>query len=98
MEVSWIGTLGFPTDALKSSTREQIDDHFLNEYNSAVVYCTDKNLHGHYHGYCKTILWPILHYHIPDHPKNKAYCDHSYEFYYNVNRAFADKVIECKSR
>ena len=93
MEISWIGTLGFPTDALPSNLREHIDDHMLNEYNSEVVYVHDKDLNGHYTHFCKTILWPIFHYQIPDHPKSKAYADHSWEFYRNVNEAFAKKVV-----
>ena len=93
MEVSWIGTLGFPTDALPSNLREHIDDHMLNEYNSEVVYVHDKDLSGHYTHFCKTILWPIFHYQVPDHQKSKAYADHSWEFYHNVNEAFAKKVV-----
>ena len=92
LEVSWVGTLGFPTDALPVNVKEQIDDYMLNEYQSEVVYVADKDLDGHYAHFCKTILWPIFHYQVPDHPKSKAYADHSWEFYHNVNQAFADKV------
>ena len=97
LDISWIGTLGFPTDSLPKSTREHIDDHLLNEYQSEVVYVSDKDLDGHYTHYCKTILWPIFHYQVPDHPKSKAYADHSWEFYRNVNQAFADKVRSWRS-
>lgn len=93
MHISWIGTLGFPTDELPESVREPIGDHLLNEYNAEVVYVSDKDLDGHYVHFCKTILWPIFHYQVPDHPKSKAYADHSWEFYRNVNQAFADKVV-----
>ena len=93
-EVLWIGTLGFPTDALPLTTREDISDHMLNEYQSEVVYVGDKDLDGHYTGFCKTILWPIFHYQVPDHPKSKAYADHSWKYYLNVNQAFADKAVE----
>lgn len=98
IEVSWIGTLGFPTDALPESTKEQIHDHLLNEYQSEVIYVSDKDFSGHYTHYCKTILWPIFHYQVPDHPKSKAYADHSWEFYRNVNQAFADKVVASYKR
>ncbi len=94
IDVSWIGSLGFPTDALPAATREAIRDHMLNEYQSSVVYLTDKDFSGHYIHYCKTILWPIFHYQVPDHPKSKAYEDHSWEFYRNVNQGFADKIVE----
>lgn len=62
------------------------------------VYCSDKDIDGHYAHYCKTILWPIMHYQVPDHPKSKAYADHSWEFYRNVNQAFADQVVSSYKR
>lgn len=94
IEVSWIGTLGLPTDSLSPQMRDDINGHLWSTYQSEVVYIIDKDLTGHYNGYCKTVLWPILHYVVPNHPKSKAYADHSWEFYENVNQAFADKVVE----
>lgn len=90
---TWIGTVGFPTDSLSQNLKEDIDDKLLNEHESVVVYVSDKNLDGHYKHFCKTILWPIFHYQVPDHPKSKAYADNSWEFYRNVNQAFADKIV-----
>jgi trehalose 6-phosphate synthase complex regulatory subunit len=98
VDTTWIGTLGMPTDALPESTKEEIHDRLINDYHSVVVYCSDKDIDGHYAHYCKTILWPIFHYQVPDHPKSKAYADHSWEFYRNVNRAFADQVIASYKR
>ena len=98
VDVSWVGTLGFPTDALPAATKERINDQVINECHSDIVYVSDKDLAGHYTHYCKVILWPIFHYQIPDHPKSKAYADHSWEFYRNVNQAFADKVVESYKR
>ena len=40
------------------------------------------------------MLWPHFHYQIPDHPRSKAYEDHSYHFYVNLNQAFADRIIK----
>ena len=98
MNVSWIGTLGFPTDALSETLKEDIHDKLVTDHDAQVVYVSDKDLDGHYAHYCKTILWPIFHYQVPDHPKSKAYADHSWEFYRNVNQAFADKVVESYKR
>lgn len=98
LDTTWIGTLGMPTDALPESTKHDIHDKLLNDYQSEVVYCSDKDIDGHYAHYCKTILWPIFHYQVPDHPKSKAYADHSWEFYRNVNQAFADRVVASYKR
>ncbi|CAK3849803.1 glycosyltransferase family 20 [Lecanosticta acicola] len=97
-DTTWVGTLGFPTDALPASVKDDISDKMINDHHSVVVYCSDKDIDGHYAHYCKTILWPIFHYQVPDHPKSKAYADHSWEFYRNVNRAFADQVIASYKR
>ncbi|KAK5133640.1 hypothetical protein LTR08_007494 [Meristemomyces frigidus] len=93
MEVEWIGTIGFPTDSLPESLKEDIHDMLVTDHSAEVVYVSDKDLDGCYSHYCKTILWPIFHYQVPDSPKSKAYADHSWEFYVNVNQAFADKVV-----
>ncbi|KAL0262720.1 Trehalose-6-P synthase/phosphatase complex subunit [Diplodia seriata] len=45
-----------------------------------------------------TILWPVFHYQIPDHPKSKAYEDHSWIYYEHVNQAFADKIVKSYKR
>ena len=89
----WVGTLGFPTDALLESKKSEIHEKLENEYDALVTYISDADFTGHYVHYCKTILWPIFHYQVPDHPKSKAYEDHSWKFYKAVNRAFADSVI-----
>ncbi|KAK9474355.1 glycosyltransferase family 20-domain-containing protein [Dipodascopsis tothii] len=72
----WIGTLGMPTDALDAETKAAITAALENDY---------ENTPGHYTHYCKEILWPTLHYQIPDNAKSKAYEDHSW--------AFADTVV-----
>ncbi|KAI9700547.1 MAG: hypothetical protein M1820_006701 [Bogoriella megaspora] len=94
-DVLWVGTLGFPTDTLLDGRKDEISEKLENEYDALAVYASDTDLDGHYAHYCKTILWPVFHYQIPDHPKSKAYEDHSWVYYVNVNRAFADKI--CKS-
>lgn len=97
-EKIWVGTLGFPTDALGDAKKEEIHERLENEYESLTVFPSDRDLDGHYGHYCKTILWPVFHYQIPDHPKSKAYEDHSWEFYRNLNQAFADKVVASYKR
>ncbi|KAI2468759.1 glycosyltransferase family 20 protein [Annulohypoxylon bovei var. microspora] len=94
-EYSWVGTLGMPTDALKGTQqKEDINDRLVTEYNMYPVFCSDKDFDGHYLHFCKQILWPVFHYQIPDNPKSKAYEDHSWKFYVNLNQAFADKIVK----
>ena len=89
-----VGLIGCPTDALDERKKMDIQDKLEAEYDSLVVFVSDSNLDGHYNHYCKTILWPVFHYQIPDHPKSKAYEDHSWIYYSNLNRAFANKIVK----
>lgn len=91
---TWVGTLGCPTEALEENLRANIAEKLENDYDSLAVYATDSDLNGHYEHYCKTILWPVFHYQIPDHPKSKAYEDHSWVYYVKVNEAFADRIAK----
>ena len=93
-----VGTLGMPTDALEEARKFDIEDKLENEYDSLTVFPTDSDFDGHYSHYCKTILWPVFHYQIPDHPKSKAYEDHSWVYYVKINQAFADRIVKSWKR
>lgn len=94
-DYTWVGTLGMPTDALEGTQqKEDIHDRLAAEYNMLTVFCSDKDFDGHYSHFCKQILWPVFNYQIPDNPKSKAYEDHSWQFYVNVNQAYADKIVK----
>ncbi|KLU84430.1 hypothetical protein, variant [Magnaporthiopsis poae ATCC 64411] len=93
-DYTYVGTLGMPTDALEGSQQKQdIEDKLATEHDALAVWCSDKDFNGHYSHFCKQILWPVFHYQIPDNPKSKAYEDHSWKYYVNVNQAFADKIV-----
>lgn len=94
-EYTWVGTLGMPTDALQGTQQLQdIEDRLATEHDMLTVFCSDKDFDGHYSHFCKQILWPVFHYQIPDNPKSKAYEDHSWKYYVNLNQAFADKIVK----
>ncbi|KOC16216.1 alpha,alpha-trehalose phosphate synthase subunit [Aspergillus flavus AF70] len=88
----WVGTLGMPTDALSKYTKSAIAEKLEDEYDSLTVYVSDGDFDGHYTHFCKTILWPVFHYQIPDNPKSKAYEDHSWVYYVKTNQAFAERI------
>ncbi|KAG2412615.1 hypothetical protein HFD88_010172 [Aspergillus terreus] len=88
----WVGTLGMPTDALSNYTKIAIAEKLEDEYGSLTVYVSDGDFDGHYTHFCKTILWPVFHYQIPDNPKSKAYEDHSWVYYVKTNQAFAERI------
>ncbi|KAI9772253.1 MAG: hypothetical protein M1840_001002 [Geoglossum simile] len=91
---TWVGTLGMTTDFLGDTPQKtDIEDRLGTEFDSLVVFVKDSDFDGHYSHYCKQILWPVFHYQIPDNPKSKAYEDHSWVYYVNVNQAFADTIV-----
>ena len=93
-DIIWVGTLGMPTDAISSTESfHEVTDSLEHEYGCLTVTCKDKDYDYFYSRYCKHVLWPILHYQIPDNPRSKAYQDHSWEYYVKVNQLFADKIV-----
>ncbi|ORY11253.1 glycosyltransferase family 20-domain-containing protein [Clohesyomyces aquaticus] len=97
-DVFMIGLIGFPTDILDERKKEEIHEKLESEWDALTVFVSDKDFDGHYAHYCKIILWPVFHYQIPDHPKSKAYGDNSWEFYRNLNQAFANKIVKTYKR
>lgn len=93
-EKLWVGTLGMPTDALDEHTKSSIAEKLEDDHDTLNVFVDDKDFDGHYSHYCKSMLWPVFHYQVPDSPKSKAYEDHSWKYYVKVNQAFADRVAE----
>jgi trehalose 6-phosphate synthase complex regulatory subunit len=93
-EKTWVGTLGMPTDDLDEHLKESIAERLEDDYESLSVMVEDGDFDAAYERYSKTILWPIFHYQIPDHPKSKAYADHSWKYYVKVNEAFADRIAK----
>ena len=98
MDIFWLGTVGFATDSLPDRTRDDIHEKLESEFDAIPVFVSDSDFDGHYKHFCKTILWPVFHYQIPDHPKSKAYEDHSWKYYVSLNQAFADKIVASYKR
>jgi len=90
----WVGTLGMPTDALVKQTKSTIAHTLEKKHGSLTVFVSDADFDGHYTHFCKTILWPVFHYQIPDNPKSKAYEDHSWIYYVKINQAFAERIAQ----
>ncbi|KAK7184800.1 hypothetical protein DPSP01_002231 [Paraphaeosphaeria sporulosa] len=93
-DVLHVGLVGFPTDEIDDDKQQEIYEKLEEDHDALAVFVSNKDYDGHYAHYCKTILWPVFHYVIPDHPKSKAFLDHSWKFYRNVNQAFADKIVK----
>ncbi|CCF56672.1 hypothetical protein KAFR_0B03760 [Kazachstania africana CBS 2517] len=92
--VNWIGTIGIPTDELPDNVTTNIANQLKDDYDSFAIIPDDITFNGHYKNFCKQILWPTLHYQIPDNPYSKAFEDHSWNYYQRLNELYAEKIVE----
>lgn len=92
--IKFVGTLGVPTDELDEKTISNISKTLTNDYSCQPVITDDLTFKGAYKNFCKQILWPTLHYQIPDNPNSKAFENHSWNFYQHLNQQFADVLIK----
>ncbi|ODQ81966.1 glycosyltransferase family 20 protein [Babjeviella inositovora NRRL Y-12698] len=90
----WVGTIGIPCDEIPDAKKSAIAAELSANWGSEVAFVSDTTFLGHYRSFCKQILWPTLHYQIPDNPKSKAFEEHSWEHYCALNQAIADKIVE----
>ena len=55
LDITWVGTLGMPTDVLTDKKKADIDGRLETEYDSLTVFCKDSDFDGHYIHYCKQV-------------------------------------------
>ncbi|KAG6811684.1 hypothetical protein H0H93_014287, partial [Arthromyces matolae] len=92
----WVGTLGTSTDTINQNQRRDIDNSFarLPYHPSLPVWVPDAEFQSCYAEFCHQVLWPCLHYAIPDAPKTKMFYESaSFKQYVAVNQRFADAII-----
>lgn len=90
----WVGVLGTPTDSFDKDLRADIDQRMRLEANSLPVWIPDDEFSKCYDGFCHQVLWPCLHYAIPDAPKSKSFYEsENWADYRAVNQKFADAII-----
>ncbi|QPG73108.1 hypothetical protein FOA43_000413 [Brettanomyces nanus] len=92
-DVQWIGTPCMPSDLVPQKTRDAISVKLNAEYASDPIYVSDDVFEGAYDRFCKQVLWPILHYQLPEQQKANEFLNGSWRDYETVNRQFADKLI-----
>ncbi|TBU43087.1 glycosyltransferase family 20-domain-containing protein, partial [Dichomitus squalens] len=63
------------------------------ERESVPVWIPDSDFASCYDEFCHQVLWPALHYAVPDAPKTKAFYESAaYKQYVAVNQRFADTI------
>ncbi|KAI7848686.1 glycosyltransferase family 20-domain-containing protein [Circinella umbellata] len=78
-----------PTDTITEQERVGLTDLLKSKHDIVPIFVPDKTGYGHYEGYCKQVLWPLLHYIMWNETVDeKRY----WEDYVKVNQLFADQV------
>ncbi|KAF9522515.1 alpha,alpha-trehalose-phosphate synthase [Crepidotus variabilis] len=91
----WVGTLGTNTDSFGDELRKDINAKMGAERECLPVWIPDAEFQSCYDEFCHQVLWPCLHYAVPDAPKTKLFYESaSYKQYVAVNQRFADRIIE----
>eukprot|EP01059_Diplonema_ambulator_P028050 TRINITY_DN46761_c0_g1_i1.p1 TRINITY_DN46761_c0_g1~~TRINITY_DN46761_c0_g1_i1.p1 ORF type:complete len:905 (+),score=218.27 TRINITY_DN46761_c0_g1_i1:39-2717(+) len=88
--IGWIDTYIEPED------RHELSSVLINKYSCVPVYLEKEEVEGFYHGFCKGVLWPLLHYSL--HTKNFANKFKHFGMYQRVNERFADAVLRIYRR
>jgi trehalose-6-phosphate synthase len=83
------------TNSVPTKLKTDIEKKLKDECDSIPVWTTDEEFHGCYDVFCHQVLWPSLHYAVPDAPKTKVFYEStSFEQYRAVNQKFADAIVE----
>ncbi|KAG6333800.1 hypothetical protein ID866_5295 [Astraeus odoratus] len=91
----WVGTLGSSTDGFGPETRRSVDKKMRETCDSVPVWIPDGEFESCYDEFCHQVLWPCLHYAVPDAPKTKFFYESaSFKQYRAVNQRFADVIVE----
>ncbi|KAJ6044082.1 uncharacterized protein N7446_002279 [Penicillium canescens] len=90
----WVGTLGMPSDSLTEPTRSAIAMNMQMVHDCLTVFVDDNTFEGHYTQFCRSVLWPVLHYQMQEGPRHAEYEGFSWDQYVKVNEAFADVIIK----
>ncbi|KAG2135397.1 glycosyltransferase family 20 protein [Suillus bovinus] len=90
----WVGTLGSSTDTYSTELKASIDRRMKEMHSSLPVWISDAEFESCYDEFCHQVLWPCLHYAVPDAPKTKLFFESAaFKQYVAVNKRFAE-VIE----
>ncbi|KAL7751763.1 hypothetical protein RI367_002762 [Sorochytrium milnesiophthora] len=97
----YVGSLGQVVDretdtvcTLDAKQRDEIKQMVWDKHQCIPVFNSEKVERGHYDGYCKQVLWPMLHYILVQSISDGRQEGDDWVRYRQVNQAYADAVAE----
>jgi len=85
----WIGWAGIDPDTLTNKDKENINKS-LEKERCLPVYLNNEQIDQYYYGFSNRTIWPLFHY----FNQYTEYNDDYWDYYYKVNKIFAETVIE----
>ncbi|KIO24184.1 glycosyltransferase family 20 protein [Tulasnella calospora MUT 4182] len=91
----WVGLVDCPTDDFPEGLRVDLEMKYQSQHESLPVWIKDAEFTEFYDVYCHQVLWPTLHYAVPDAPRTRLnlYDSKSFERYRAVNLKFAEAIV-----
>jgi trehalose-6-phosphate synthase len=88
----WVGV---PSIDVPEEHQPTLKKLLIDHFRCYPIFINQLHHQGHYHIYCRTILWPVLHYMVWD-CSNSTTQEHksAFEKYYMVNKMFAEMIVE----
>lgn len=93
-EIIRIGSLGMPPSELCQAAREQLTEQLRAEHSCVPVWIETEVSFKHYELLCKQIIWPTMHYCVPDYPKSQGWEWDCWGAYIQVCNIFLDVILQ----
>src|SRR5688572_19840657 len=87
LNLHWIGWPGSP---IAAEHQDDVRQSLQQDHHASPVFLSQEQSHAFYEGFANSSLWPLLHYMPSKFRYESAWWPH----YQQVNRAFADAVLE----
>ncbi|MBN2376174.1 MAG: bifunctional alpha,alpha-trehalose-phosphate synthase (UDP-forming)/trehalose-phosphatase [Sedimentisphaerales bacterium] len=88
LDLKWVG---WPGGVISSDSRqEELSEKLAKEYQYYPIFLSRTQVNDYYNGFSNTSLWPLLHY-MANYSRHE---ERWYEAYRQVNRQFAEAVLE----
>ncbi|KAI8099768.1 glycosyltransferase family 20-domain-containing protein [Halteromyces radiatus] len=101
VHIGWIGQIQWHsgedtmTRLLTEQDKQELRNELWQEHHSIPLFLNAESIQGHYDGYCKTMLWPLLHYIIWNNATDGRLESKQWEIYAAVNQKYSELVIDC---
>ncbi|KAL7329095.1 hypothetical protein PS15p_207256 [Mucor circinelloides] len=89
-----VNQLEIDESTLSEKEKNAMTIQLQQEHNCIPLFLDSESIAGHYHGYCKTLLWPLFNYIIWNDATDGRIEKTQWNFYEAVNQKYADLIVE----